>query len=101
MATQDRREVLSAGAGLAAEVALETGGELGEIQQQVMARGYWEQVWRRFSKDKVAIASGIFIILLFATAFAGAPIASSWLGYSTMTRTAGRLTASIQRVPAV
>jgi peptide/nickel transport system permease protein len=81
MATQDRREVLSAGAGLAAEVALETGGELGEIQQQVKARGYWEQVWRRFSKDKVAIASGIFIILLFAAAFAGAPLASRWLGH--------------------
>lgn len=81
MATQDRREVLSAGAGLAAEVALETGGELGEIQQQIKARGYWEQVWRRFRKDKVAIASGIFIILLFAAAFLGAPLASRWLGH--------------------
>jgi peptide/nickel transport system permease protein len=74
------REVLSAGAGLAAEVALETGGELGEIQT-VRARGYWEQVWRRFKKDKVAIASGIVIILLFLAAFPGAPLAERWLGH--------------------
>jgi peptide/nickel transport system permease protein len=77
---QDRREVLSAGAGLAAEVALESGGELGEVTD-VKARGYWEQVWRRFRRDKVAIASGIFIILLFLTAFAGAPLAQRWLGH--------------------
>ena len=76
----DRREVLSAGAGLAAEVALESGGELGEVTD-VKARGYWEQVWRRFRRDKVAIASGIFIILLLVVAFAGAPIAERWLGH--------------------
>jgi peptide/nickel transport system permease protein len=80
MSTRER-EVLSAGAGLAAEVALETRGELGEIQE-VKARGYWEQVWRRFRKDKVAIASGIFIVLLFFTAFAGAAIAERMLGHS-------------------
>ena len=80
MSTRER-EVLSAGAGLAAEVALESGGELGEIQA-VKARGYWEQVWRRFRKDKVAIASGIFIVLLFVAAFAGAAIAERQLGHS-------------------
>jgi peptide/nickel transport system permease protein len=76
---QERREVLSAGAGLAAEVALESGGALGEAE--VKARGYWEQVWRRFRRDKVAIASGVFIVLLFVVAFAGAPIAEKWLGH--------------------
>jgi peptide/nickel transport system permease protein len=80
MAEKDRREVLSAGAGLAAEVALESGGELGEITD-VKARGYWEQVWRRFRRDKVAIASGFFIIFLFIAAFAGAPLAEKWLGH--------------------
>jgi peptide/nickel transport system permease protein len=80
MAPQDRREVLSAGAGLAAEVALESGAELGEVTD-VKARGYWEQVWRRFRRDKVAIASGMFIILLFLVAFAGAPLAERWLGH--------------------
>ena len=76
----ERREVLSAGAGLAAEVALESGTELGEFSD-VKARGYWEQVWRRFRRDKVAIASGVFIILLLIVAFAGAPLAEKWLGH--------------------
>jgi peptide/nickel transport system permease protein len=76
----ERREVLSAGAGLAAEVALESGTELGEITD-VKARGYWEQVWRRFRKDRIAIASGVFIILLILTAFVGAPIVKAWLGH--------------------
>jgi peptide/nickel transport system permease protein len=80
MAGEERREVLSAGAGLAAEVALESGGELGEVTD-VKARGYWEQVWRRFRKDKIAIASGIFIILLILTAAFGAPLAKAWLGH--------------------
>ena len=79
MATEERREVLSAGAGLAAEVALETGAELGAVE--IRARGYWEQVWRRFRRDKVAIVSGVFIVLLVAAAFAGAPIAARWLGH--------------------
>ena len=74
------REVLSAGAGLAAEVALESGGELGEITA-VRARGYWEQVWIRFKRDKVAIASGFVIILLILAAFPGAPLAEKWLGH--------------------
>ena len=76
----ERREVLSAGAGLAAEVALESGTGLGDITD-VRARGYWEQVWIRFRKDKVAIASGIFIILLVLTAIFGAPLVKHWLGH--------------------
>jgi peptide/nickel transport system permease protein len=77
---QSGREVLSAGAGLAAEVALESGGQLGEITA-VRARGYWEQVWLRFKKDKVAIASGFVIILLILGAFPGAVLAEKWLGH--------------------
>jgi peptide/nickel transport system permease protein len=80
MAGEERREVLSAGAGLAAEVALESGGQLGEISD-VKARGYWEQVWRRFRKDKIAIASGIFIIFMILAAFVGAPIAKHYIGH--------------------
>src|SRR5215213_3995926 len=75
----ERRETLSAGAGLAAEVALESGGQLGEAE--VKARGYWEQVWRRFARDKIAIASGVFIILMLVAAFFGAPLAEKWLGH--------------------
>src|SRR5205807_816767 len=76
MATEQHSpEILSSGAGLAAAVAIETGTALGELQP-VRARGYWEQVWRRFRRDKVAIGGGLFIIFLFLSAFAGAPIAA-------------------------
>jgi peptide/nickel transport system permease protein len=74
------REVLGAQAGLAGAVATEVGGELGEVEA-IRARGYWEQVWRRFRRDKVAIGGGIFIVLLFFIAFAGAPIAKHALGH--------------------
>src|SRR5215207_6735090 len=74
------REVLSAGAGLAAEVALESGGELGEITS-VRARGYWEQVWIRFRKDKIAIGSAIFIVFLVLVCFVGAVIAEQLIGH--------------------
>src|SRR3954469_13353712 len=47
----------------------------------VRARGYWEQVWRRFRRDKVAIAGGIFVIFLFFVAFVGAPLAKHFLGH--------------------
>jgi peptide/nickel transport system permease protein len=60
-------------------IALESGVELGEIE--VKARGYWEQVWRRLRKDKIAIAGGITIILLILGAFIGAPIAQALLGH--------------------
>ena len=47
----------------------------------VQARGYWELVWRRFRRDKVAIASGVFIIFLILVAFGGAPIAKHFIGH--------------------
>jgi peptide/nickel transport system permease protein len=77
---QQDREVLGSQAGLAGAVVTETHGELGEVEA-VRARGYWEQVWRRFRRDKIAIAGGIFIVLLFVIAFAGAPLAKHWLGH--------------------
>src|SRR5258708_32529815 len=64
---------------MAGAIALESGVELGEIE--VKARGYWEQVWRRFKRDKIAIGGGITIILLILAAFVGAPIAQSLLGH--------------------
>ena len=47
----------------------------------VRARGYWEQVWRRFRRDKLAIAGGCFVVLLFLAAFVGAPLAAHLLGH--------------------
>jgi peptide/nickel transport system permease protein len=80
MAAKEKELVVSGAAGLGAAVAAESGGELGEIEA-VRARGYWELVWIRFRRDKVAIASGIFIVLLIFIAFAGAPIAKRALGH--------------------
>jgi peptide/nickel transport system permease protein len=73
-------EVLSSGGGLAAVIAVESGVELGELEP-VRARGYWEQVWRRFKRDEVAIAGGLFIVFLFLVAFVGAPVAAALLGH--------------------
>ena len=67
MAATKHSDLLSSGAGLAASVAVETHGELGEIED-IKARGYWEQVWLRFRRDRVAIAGGIFIIVLLVVA---------------------------------
>jgi peptide/nickel transport system permease protein len=78
--TQDKGDIIGAAAGLAGAVAAETGTELGEIQA-VKARGYWEQVWLRLKRDKVAIAGGIFIISLILVAFIGAPLAAAILGH--------------------
>ncbi len=79
-AARQGREVLSAGAGLAAEVALEE-RRRARRGPRFRARGYWEQVWLRFRRDKVAIAGGIFIILLVLVAFVGAPLAEQALGH--------------------
>src|ERR1051326_8423326 len=82
MSQREQEVVVSSGApgGLIADVASETGGALGELEA-IRARGYWELVWRRFRRDKAAIISGFFIILLIAVAFAGAPIAQRYIGH--------------------
>jgi peptide/nickel transport system permease protein len=71
------KELLGGAAGLAAAVALESGTELGEIE--IKARGYWEQVWRRFRRDKLAIGGAGTIVVLIVIAFFGAPIAGHFL----------------------
>jgi peptide/nickel transport system permease protein len=48
---------------------------------EVKARGYWEQVWRRFRRDKVALASIVFLVLLVLVCFPGASLAEGWLGH--------------------
>jgi peptide/nickel transport system permease protein len=79
--THDKSELVSSGAGLAAAIAVETHGELGEGEPTIEARSYWNQVWRRFRRDKVAIGSGIFIIFLILVAAVGGPIAQAILGH--------------------
>jgi peptide/nickel transport system permease protein len=80
MTPPEKELVVSGAAGLGAAVAAESGTDLGDIEA-VRARGYWELVWIRFKRDKIAIASGVFIILMILVAFAGAPIAKRGLGH--------------------
>jgi peptide/nickel transport system permease protein len=76
-----RSDVLSSGAGLASSVSIEVHGELGQEVSAVKARGYWELIWLRLKQDRVALAGGIFILLLFLLAFVGAPLAERALGH--------------------
>jgi peptide/nickel transport system permease protein len=47
----------------------------------IKARGYWEQVWRRFRRDRVAIGSFFVIVALVLVAFPGAWLAQKLLGH--------------------
>src|SRR5256885_16308167 len=47
----------------------------------VKARGYWELVWIRFRRDKLAVASIFFIVFLLLAAFVGGPVAAHILGH--------------------
>jgi peptide/nickel transport system permease protein len=52
-----------------------------EAQGQIRARGYWEQVWRRFKRDRVALASIFFLVFLLIVVYPGAWIAEKLLGH--------------------
>lgn len=61
--------------------ATDTGLKVDPVVQGVKARGYWEQIWLRLRRDKLALAGGGFIIFMFLVAFIGAPIAARLLGH--------------------
>ncbi len=77
MATKQERSTLLPG--VAAGVGL--GGGLQGDLDDIRARGYWEQAWRRFRRDRIALVSGIVIILIVLMAFVGAPVAARVLGH--------------------
>jgi peptide/nickel transport system permease protein len=54
--------------------------------ETVKARGYWELIFIRFRRDKLAVASFGFIVFLFAAAFGGAPLAAHLLGHGPATQ---------------
>ncbi|HEU5215959.1 MAG TPA: ABC transporter permease [Gaiellaceae bacterium] len=54
--------------------------------EAVKARGYWELIWIRFKRDKLAVGSLGFIIFLFFAAFGGAPLAAHLLGHGPTTQ---------------
>jgi peptide/nickel transport system permease protein len=63
------------------EFVAQTEGALDGSDGAVRARGYWEGVWLRLRRDKVALVGAGFIVFLVLVAFAGAPLASHLLGH--------------------
>ena len=55
MAQKQDEVLVNAGAGLGAAIGVESGPDLGEAEE-VKARGYWELVWIRFRRDRLALA---------------------------------------------
>ena len=53
----------------------------GEHAASIQARTYWQSVWLRLRRDRLALAGGVFIALLVVVAFAGAPLAAHVLGH--------------------
>jgi peptide/nickel transport system permease protein len=51
------------------------------VEAGVEARDYWASVWLRLKRDRLALAGGVFIVLLVLIAFAGAPLAAKVLGH--------------------
>ena len=66
----------------ATDIAAAAGGLGDDESGDVRARGYWEQVWRRFKRDRVALASIGFLILLVLVVYPGATIAEAIIGHS-------------------
>jgi ABC-type dipeptide/oligopeptide/nickel transport system permease subunit len=89
VATTERPELVSSGAGLASSIAAESHGEIGA--ESVRARGYWEGVFLRFRRDKFAIAGGVYILFVILIGFVGAPIIAHILGHGPNDQFAGAL----------
>jgi peptide/nickel transport system permease protein len=83
VATPTKEDARPAGTGLSAGIALEIEGDIGSFEGGggVKARGYWEQVWRRFKRDRVAIASIFFLVFLVLAVYPGAWIAERLIGH--------------------
>ncbi len=73
-------EELGSAAGLGRTVAVELDEQIEELGE-IEARGYWEQVWRRFKRDRVAIASIFFLVFLVLAVYPGAWIAEYLIGH--------------------
>jgi peptide/nickel transport system permease protein len=79
MSTDPRSLEPAAAAAGGAAVAIPREGEVGE--PGVKARGYWEQVWIRFRRDRLAVASIFFIVFLVLVVFPGAWVAEQLIGH--------------------
>ena len=93
MATTDHSGVLPGGAALAATAGGDV--ESGAIE----ARGYWENAFRRLRRDRLAILSGVVIIMFILVAFIGAPLAVRWGGTARTTSSQAAWTTSCPSGP--
>ncbi len=64
-----------------ADVVLPVSPDPEPLEPTVEARGYWEQVWRRFKRDRVALGSVFFIAFVVFAAYPGAWLAERLLGH--------------------
>ena len=84
MATEIEKHTSSPFGGVveADDLVAQTGGAVAEGETvSVRARGYWEGVWLRLRRDKLALIGAAFIVFLFIAAFGGAPLAAHLLGH--------------------
>ncbi len=79
MSLQEEHDLALTVAPVGAE-ALEA-GLAADVTGAIEARSYWQNVWRTFKRDKVAIGGGVTIILLILLCYAGGPIFSRILGH--------------------
>jgi peptide/nickel transport system permease protein len=52
-----------------------------ELDAPPPPRGYWELVWAGLKRDRVAVASGVFLVTLLLACFVGEPVAAHLLGH--------------------
>jgi peptide/nickel transport system permease protein len=67
--------------GAAVVSELELPPERGGGEDGVVARGYWEQAWLRLRRDRVAMVSGVVLVLFSLGMFIGAPLTQHILGH--------------------
>jgi oligopeptide transport system permease protein len=51
------------------------------------AQGYWSKAFRRLRRNRVAMVSGVVLLVIFLTCFAGWPLAARWYGQTDYTNT--------------
>src|SRR6478672_918813 len=66
---------------IAAEAPVSGGQYAAEGVATVTGRSPMEQAWRRLRRDRIAMASGVIIIVMLLLAFVGAPLAERWVGH--------------------
>jgi peptide/nickel transport system permease protein len=66
---------------LAPPISQEGISDVANDLDSVVARGYWEQAWRRLKKDKVSMWCAGILVVMLVIIFAGAPIAAHLLGH--------------------